>query len=100
MATAPRRVRDRRGSWARREGGGPQPRRPPRPPGPPVKAQGRNLVVVVGASLKDRDQALTDLGALMLIGGPAALALAALAGYGLPAAAPRPGAAHGARGAG
>jgi signal transduction histidine kinase len=58
--------------------------------GSPVKAQGRNLVVVVGASLKDRDQALTDLGALMLIGGPAALALAALAGYGLAAAALRP----------
>jgi two-component system OmpR family sensor kinase len=49
----------------------------------PVNAQGRNLVVVVGTSLKDRDQALADLGALMLIGGPVALVLAALAGYGL-----------------
>ncbi|MDX6674937.1 MAG: hypothetical protein QOH11_2355 [Solirubrobacteraceae bacterium] len=58
--------------------------------GTPVKAQGRNLVVVVGASLEDRNQALADLGALMLIGGPVALALAALAGYGLAAAALRP----------
>jgi signal transduction histidine kinase len=58
--------------------------------GTPVKAQGRNLVVVVGASLEDRDQALADLGALLLIGGPVALALAALAGYGLAAAALRP----------
>jgi signal transduction histidine kinase len=68
----------------------------PTRPGPtrllatPVKAQGRSLVVVVGTSLKDRNQALTDLGALMLIGGPVALLLAAVAGYGLAAAALRP----------
>jgi signal transduction histidine kinase len=58
--------------------------------GTPVKAQGRNLVVVVGASLEDRDHALSNLGALLVIGGPVALALAALAGYGLAAAALRP----------
>jgi signal transduction histidine kinase len=68
----------------------------PTRPGPtrllatPVKAQGRSLVVVVGTSLKDRNQALADLGALMLIGGPVALLLAAVAGYGLAAAALRP----------
>lgn len=56
----------------------------------PVKAQDRRLVVVVGASLKDRDQALANLGALLLIGGPVALVLAAAAGYGLAAAALRP----------
>lgn len=56
----------------------------------PVKAQGRSLVVVVGASLEDRDHALANLGTLLLIGGPAALLLAALAGYGLAAAALRP----------
>jgi signal transduction histidine kinase len=56
----------------------------------PVEAQGRSLVVVVGASLEDRDQALANLGTLLLIGGPAALLLAALAGYGLATAALRP----------
>jgi two-component system OmpR family sensor kinase len=56
----------------------------------PVKAQDRNLVVVVGASLKDRDEALSNLGALLLIGGPAALLLTAVAGYGLATAALRP----------
>jgi signal transduction histidine kinase len=56
----------------------------------PVKAQDRNLLVVVGASLEDRDQALANLGTLLLIGGPVALLLAALAGYGLAAAALRP----------
>ncbi len=56
----------------------------------PVKAQGHNLVVVVGASLQDRDRALANLGALLLIGGPIALLLATAAGYGLAAAALRP----------
>jgi signal transduction histidine kinase len=56
----------------------------------PVHAQGRSLVVVVGASLEDRDQALANLGARLLVGGPAALLLAALAGYGLATAALRP----------
>jgi HAMP domain-containing protein len=56
----------------------------------PVRAQDRNLVVVVGSSLEGRDQALTDLKAMLLLGGPIALLLASLAGYGLAAAALRP----------
>jgi len=56
----------------------------------PVTAQNRHLVVIVGAPLEDRDQALTDLRTLLLIGGPSALLLASLAGYGLATAALRP----------
>jgi two-component system OmpR family sensor kinase len=56
----------------------------------PVHAQGRSLLVVVGTSLNDRDQALANLGARLLIGGPAALLLAALSGYGVATAALRP----------
>jgi two-component system OmpR family sensor kinase len=56
----------------------------------PVRAQDRALVVVVGASLADRDQALADLGALLLMVGAGALLLASLAGYGLASAALRP----------
>jgi heavy metal sensor kinase len=56
----------------------------------PVHAQGRRLVVVVGASLGDRNEALRNLATLLLIGGPAALLLASLAGYGVAAAALRP----------
>ncbi|HYM56418.1 MAG TPA: ATP-binding protein [Solirubrobacteraceae bacterium] len=56
----------------------------------PVRAQGQRLLVVVGASLEDRNEAVSNLGALLLIGGPAALLLASLAGYGLAAAALRP----------
>jgi two-component system, OmpR family, sensor kinase len=47
-------------------------------------------VVVVGASLEDHNQALANLGVLLLIGGPLALLLAALAGYGLATGALRP----------
>ena len=47
-------------------------------------------VVVVGESLEDRDEAVESLGSLLLIGGPIALLLAALAGYGATAAALRP----------
>ena len=56
----------------------------------PVHAQGRDLVVVVGSSLADRNQALANLTTLLLIGGPAALLLAALAAYGVASAALRP----------
>jgi two-component system OmpR family sensor kinase len=56
----------------------------------PVKAQGRHLVIVVGAALEDRDHALGDLGTLLVTGGLAALLLASLAGYGLATAALRP----------
>jgi signal transduction histidine kinase len=67
-----------------------QPSGPVRLLATPVHAQGRNLVVVVGASLADHDKALHNLGVLLLIGGPLALLLAAIAGYGLATGALRP----------
>jgi two-component system OmpR family sensor kinase len=56
----------------------------------PVSAGGRNLVVVVGAALDDRNDSLASLRNLLLIGGPVALLLASLAGYGVAASALRP----------
>jgi signal transduction histidine kinase len=56
----------------------------------PVDAQGTRLVVVVGASLEDNENAVNSLGLLLAIGGPAALLLASLAGYGVARAALRP----------
>lgn len=56
----------------------------------PVDAQGRPLVAVVGSALEDRNDALGNLAALLLIGGPVALLLASLAGYGVATAALRP----------
>ncbi len=56
----------------------------------PTAAQGRKLVVVVGASLEPRAGALADLRSQLLIGGPIALLFASLAGYLLAAAALRP----------
>ncbi len=56
----------------------------------PVRAQDRRLVVVVGQSLEARDTALADLRNVLLIGGPAALVLASVAGYVLIGAALRP----------
>jgi two-component system OmpR family sensor kinase len=56
----------------------------------PVSAQGTRLVVVVGASLEDREQAVRNLGGLLLIGCAVALLLASLAGYGAAAGALRP----------
>jgi signal transduction histidine kinase len=50
----------------------------------------RGLVVVVGSSLQDRDEALSSLTGLLLIGGPVALLLASLAGYGAASTALRP----------
>jgi two-component system, OmpR family, sensor kinase len=47
----------------------------------PVKAQGQQMIVVVGVSLRQRDNALADLRTVLLIGGPVALALASLLGY-------------------
>jgi len=47
-------------------------------------------VVVVGASLGDRDEALAELRNQLLAGGPIALLLASLTGYALAAAALRP----------
>jgi two-component system OmpR family sensor kinase len=56
----------------------------------PVTAQGERLVVVAGASLGPRSEALGDLGGQLLVGGPIALLLASLAGYALATAALRP----------
>jgi signal transduction histidine kinase len=51
----------------------------------PVRAQDMPLVVIVGVSLQSRAVALKDLRALMLLGGPVALLLASLLGYGVSA---------------
>jgi signal transduction histidine kinase len=56
----------------------------------PVKARGREQVVVVGTSTEARSESLTDLAQLLFIGGPAALLLASLAAYGVAAAALKP----------
>jgi len=56
----------------------------------PVDAHGRRLIAVVGSSLDDRQEALTGLAALLAIGGPVALLLASLAGYGAATGALRP----------
>ena len=56
----------------------------------PVNSGGRNLVVVVGTALDDRNDSLGTLRDLLLIGGPVALLLASLAGYGVAASALRP----------
>jgi two-component system OmpR family sensor kinase len=56
----------------------------------PTRAQGQNMVVVVGQSLEERDQALSNLTAVLILGGPIALVLAALAGFALTGFALRP----------
>jgi heavy metal sensor kinase len=56
----------------------------------PVRAQGQPLVVVVGSTLAERDDALSELGTLLLLGGPAALLLASLVAYFVTGAALRP----------
>lgn len=56
----------------------------------PFDAQGQRLVAVVGAALDERDETLRELTLLLTIGGPIALILASLAGYGLATAAFRP----------
>jgi signal transduction histidine kinase len=56
----------------------------------PVRAQGHRLVVVAGASLEDRDEALSRLRDVMLGGGPVLLLLLGVGGYGLAATALRP----------
>ena len=53
-------------------------------------AGGERLIVVVGTSLDDRDEALSSLSTLLLLGGPAALLLASLAGYAAVTASLRP----------
>jgi heavy metal sensor kinase len=56
----------------------------------PVEAQGRRLIVVVGSSLEPVEEAQSGLGRLLVVGGPIALLLASLAGYGAAAGALRP----------
>jgi heavy metal sensor kinase len=56
----------------------------------PANAQGLKSVIVVGASLEPRAAALAQLRGQLLIGGPIALVLAALAAYFLATAALRP----------
>jgi signal transduction histidine kinase len=56
----------------------------------PVRAPAGKRIVVVGTSTEARDEASTDLEQLLLIGLPAALILASLAGYGVATAALRP----------
>jgi heavy metal sensor kinase len=55
-----------------------------------VEAQDQRLVVVVASTLGDRDEALSELGTLLLLGGPAALILASLVGFLVTGAALRP----------
>jgi two-component system, OmpR family, sensor kinase len=56
----------------------------------PLVTPDRTLVVLVGASLDDRDGALDNLRKILLIGGPVALLLASLAGYAVAVGALRP----------
>jgi two-component system OmpR family sensor kinase len=56
----------------------------------PVDVSGERLVVVVGASLEGREEALEGLLTQLFIGGPVALVLSSLVAYGLAAAALRP----------
>jgi signal transduction histidine kinase len=58
--------------------------------GAPVERGRSRLIVVVGSSLDDRDDALRNLATLLLIGGPVALLIASLAGYGAATGALRP----------
>ncbi|MBI2684302.1 MAG: hypothetical protein HYX33_02745 [Actinobacteria bacterium] len=55
-----------------------------------ARVDGQPRIVVVGASLDDRNETLTNLKRLLFIGGPIALALASLAGFGVASAALRP----------
>jgi signal transduction histidine kinase len=56
----------------------------------PVRAQGQQLVIVVGQSLGERNLALSDLAGVLLVGGPVALLLSSAMGYLLTGAALRP----------
>ena len=55
----------------------------------PVHAQDQRMIVVVGASLRQREDALGELRTVLLLGGPVALALACLLGYAVAALALR-----------
>jgi two-component system, OmpR family, sensor kinase len=56
----------------------------------PVADSGRRVIVIVGSSLGDRNEALSSLRSLLFVGGAAALLLASLAGYGVAALSLRP----------
>ncbi len=56
----------------------------------PVSAQDRHLLVVVGAPLEPRDEALATLRTELLVGGPIGLLIASAIGYLLAAASLRP----------
>ncbi|MGH2918931.1 MAG: ATP-binding protein [Solirubrobacteraceae bacterium] len=56
----------------------------------PVRAQGNDRIVVVGAGIDDRNSSLHNLALLLALGMPIALLLAAIAGYGVVTAALRP----------
>jgi signal transduction histidine kinase len=67
-----------------------EPREPARVLASPLFARGQRLIVVVGVAADDREQALSSLTLILAVGGPIALLLASLAGYGVAAAALRP----------
>ena len=56
----------------------------------PVSAEDGTLIVLAGSSLESRDEALTSLTVLLVIGGAIALLLASFAGLGVATAALRP----------
>ncbi len=56
----------------------------------PARSDQGPLIVIVGTSLEDRGDAVRNLTALLLIGGPVALLLTSVAGYGVASAALRP----------
>jgi len=56
----------------------------------PLRTGGRSYVIVVGAQLEDREQALETLAGALLIGGPLLLLLASAIAYGVASAALRP----------
>jgi two-component system OmpR family sensor kinase len=56
----------------------------------PISIGGRDAILVVGAALDDRADALDNLRAVLLVGGPVALLLAALVGYAAAGLALRP----------
>jgi two-component system, OmpR family, sensor kinase len=56
----------------------------------PVRAHGRTLIVIAGTSLNADAEAQDRLGTVLLLGGPIALLLASIAGYGAAAGALRP----------
>ena len=56
----------------------------------PVEVGGSRVIVAVGATLEDRNEALANLRALLLVGEPVALLLAALLAYAVIGAALRP----------